>query len=272
MEALPLAASFITVVRAVADILKRFRKHQEADALEKAATSIETKGPISRSQAKDTLAETLTHELGEEKARPLIEYTEMVETFFPFRPTGSLLQYGVAIGELILQIHQLLSKLQAFQLYGKRSASNCRLEFLQSGLPFYGVGAQSELFPSYVQVYGLSAYMYDRPHMLLGGPKARFTNSPGDFFVLEAEHSKQIFPIFVEADESLPFSLIFSNKEGKRVEKRLEPYQFRFCMEGLLNDSKHYVEQVAQEFEKSKQEAKEFSEAMSALKELMKVS
>jgi hypothetical protein len=37
-------------------------------------------------------------------------------------------------------------------------------------------------------------------------------------------------------------------------------------MEGLLNDPKHYVEQVAQEFEKSREEAKKFSEAMSALK------
>jgi hypothetical protein len=269
MEALPLAASLITVVRAVAEIFKRFKKHQEADALEKAAKSIETKGPISRSQAEDTLAQTLTNELGEEKARPVIEYTEMVETFFPFRPTGSLLQYGVAIGELILQIHQLLSKLQAFQLYGKRPASNCRLEFRQSGLPFYGIGAQSELLPNYVQIYGLSAYMYEHPHMLLGGPKARFRDTPHDYFVLEAEHSKQIFPIFVEVDESLPFSLIFSNKEGKKVEKRLEPYQFRYCMEGLLNDSKYYVEQVAKEFDKSKEEAKKFSEAISALKELL---
>jgi len=271
METVSVAAAFITIVRAVADLLKRFKKHEEADAMERAAETIQTKGEISRNEAKESLAQSLTKELGEEKARPLIEYTEMLDTLFPFRPSGALLQYGTAIEQLVLRIRDVLVKLQTFKLFGERLKSNIRLEFASSGLPFYGIGGHAELLPSHIRVYNLSAYLYEQPHMLLGGAIVKSKESVYDYFVLEAKDSQQIFPIFLRADDALPFSLVFSNKEGQMVEKRLEPYQFKYCMEGLLNDTKYYVEKIGQEFEKSKEESQKFSLSIDALRQLAKL-
>ena len=83
---LSLVAGSITILRTIAELLNRFKKKKEAKALEKAADAIESSGETSPSQAKETLERTLTRELGKDKARPLVEYTEIVETLFPFRP------------------------------------------------------------------------------------------------------------------------------------------------------------------------------------------
>jgi hypothetical protein len=137
-----------------------------------------------------------------------------------------------------------------------------------SGQAFYGIGGHNELLPNQPAVYGLSAYLYERPHMLLGGPKAKFRDAILDYFVLEAKPSDNTVPMFLRVDESLPFSLVFSNMDGKMVEKRVESYQFAFCMKSLLDDTKLYVERVAREFKDSKKEAEDFSRCMDALRRI----
>jgi hypothetical protein len=272
LEAISAIANLVTIVQGLASIFRKLKKREEADAMDKAVKTIQSQGDISADEAKQTLAHTLTDELGEEKARPIIQYTDMVETLFPFRPTGALLQYGTAIEELVLQIHAVLMKLQAFGLFGERLESNSRLQFLLSGQAFYGVGGHIELLPNHATVYGLTAYLYQRPHMLLGGPKAKFRESIHDYFVLEAKPLDDIIPIFLQTDANLPFSLIFSNFEGKTIEKRLESYQFAFCMKSLLDDTKICVERVAREFQESIKESQDFSRSMNALRQLTESS
>ncbi len=268
MEAISAIANLVTIVQGLASIFRKLKRREEAEAMEKAVETIQSNGDISTNEAKQTFAHALTDELGEEKARPIIQYTDIVETLFPYRPAGALLQYGTAIEELVLQIHALLLKLQAFGLFGERLESNSRLRFILSGQAFYGIGGHTELLPNQATVYGLSAYLYERPHMLLGGPKAKFRESIHDYLVLEAKPLDEIIPIFIRADANLPFSLIFASFDGKSVEKRLESYQFAFCMKSLLDDTKLCVERVAREFLESVKESQDFSRSMNALKQL----
>lgn len=268
-----LVSGFITIVRTVAELYKRFKKREEADALEKAAEAIETSGDISKSQAKETLARTLAKDLGEEKARPVIEYTEILDTFFPLRPSRALLPYGTAIEQLVLRIHQVLTELQAFKLFGIREKSNRRLEFIHSGLAFLGIGVHRNLLLTSIQVHHMSAYLYEQP--LVRGGKVIPRMSIKDYFVLEAHHSGPhlqpyiVEQIIVDANEDSPFSLSFSH-ENRSVERKLESYQFRYCMDGLLDDVKSYVERVAREAQESKEEAQKFSLSMDALRKLTK--
>jgi hypothetical protein len=266
METVPLAAAFITIVRAVSDLYKKFKKHEEAEAIEKAATAMQGHGDIPETKAKQIYAETLTKELGEEKARPVIDFTETLETFFPIRPIGAPLRYGIAISQIILQIHQILSKLQVFKLFGSK------LEFVFSGEPFYAIGAgqpYAALLPA--RVYALKAFICEHPYVLesLKGPiVARDTLRMKDLFVLEDASTRG--QVFVDINENSPFSLVFSNKEGKFVDKRLQAFEFRLCMNGLIKDAKEYVEKAAREFEESKEEARQFHSFIEAMKELEK--
>lgn len=282
---LGLISSFITIMRFLVDILKRIERNEEAKAVEKAAKAIETGGKISQSQAKETFARTLREELGEEKARPLIEYTEMVETFFPYRPSGSLLQYGTAIEQLVLQIRHVLKKVQAFGRFGQPIGSSHRLKFQQSGMAFANaIGMDKGLFPNPNEVYAFCAYLYERPiHETPGGLVAPSVPSMRDYFALLAEplglarsHTAAV-GILVDPEESSPFSLVFFTEKAdgrggfltdKMIVKRLESYEFKYCRQGLQEDTRIYLERVAREFEDSKEEARLFYRLMEALKQV----
>jgi len=263
LEAVSLVAGFITIVRAVAEVFKKFKKHEEAKALEKAADAIQAGSDLREAEAKEILAQTLTKELGKDKARPIIEYTEVVEVFFPFRPIGTVLEYGIAIKRLVLQIHEALSKIQAF----KRIDS--RLELPKTSRAFTGILKNTPLLP----VEGvLSVHIVEH----LRGVRGSEGKPLSDYLDLHVEIRSALglkafeeHPVLVDADKNAPFSLLF---KGLGTEKAvpLNASLFQECMEYLLDDTKFYVQKMAKEVEESREAARKLSLFTYALKELPK--
>jgi hypothetical protein len=83
--------------------------------------------------------------------------------------------------------------------------------------------------------------------------------------------------ILVDTEESSPFSLVFFTEKAdgrggfltdKMIVKRLESYEFKYCRQGLQEDTRIYLERVAREFEDSREEARLFCRLMEALKQV----
>jgi len=266
METISYVASFITIARAVRDLFKRFRKDEEAEAVEKAVKAIESDPNIKAGEAKQAYEQTLRQTLGDEKAKSIIQYTDIVETFFPFKPRGRVLHYGLAIGQLALEIHRVLYDLDVFKLFGKPQEPNRTLEFGQTAYSLRGQAITRVIIPE--GDYSLSAFLFENPHYPLGGPKAKYGEPGMDaYLVLKARQYGSDFWIFVSADEFSPFSLTFK-ASGKTAEKRLEYYEFGHLMNAMISDANDYLRRVTREYEQSKKEAEKYASALKALKEL----
>jgi len=268
MEAIPYLSAlsaFITIAKAVRDIFRRIKKDEEADAIEKAVTTIESKPDIEVDEAKQTFQQALRQELGDDRAKPVIEYTNLVEMFFPFKPQGRVLHYGPAIEQLALEIHRVLYDLDAFKLFGNVHDSNRMLDFPQTAYSLYGQQITRAIVPE--GDYSLSAMLFEVSHNLLGGPKTRPKITLGDHLVLKAQQHDRDLWIFVGADERSPFSLRFG-ADGKSAERRLAYYEFGHLMNAMISDADSILEKVAREYEQSKEEMQRFASALKALKSL----
>jgi len=267
METISYVAGFITIARAVRDLFKRFRKDEEAEAVEKAVKAIESDPNIKADEAKQTFEQTLKRALGNERAGPVIQYTGLVETFFPFKPRGRVLHYGIAIEQLVLEIHRVLYDLDAFKLFGKSHESNRALEFAQTAYSLRGQGITHAIIPE--GDYSLSAFLFEGPYTL-GGPFGApiFGEVRMDaYLVLKAKQYGSDFWIFVSTDEFSPFSLTFK-ASGKTAEKRLEYYEFGHLMNAMISDANSYLQRVAREHEQSREEVEKYASVLRALKEL----
>jgi hypothetical protein len=241
-----LVAGFIAILRAVADVLKWYKKKDEAAALEKAAKAIESTREISLDQAKETLAGTLGSELGADKARPLVEYTEMLETLLPFRPFGKLLQYGLAIEELVLQIQDALSRLQVFERYGAEVGDNV-LVFDELGSAFEQV-----FMADYIVAFLLPPVR----------GKRRERSLASSLLVMYSTRFGH-----VSVDRSKPFSLVmkFETRSDKK-ERKLDAKKFGLCVEALLRDTTNYLDMLEKELEASGKHERKRTQLMDALK------
>jgi len=275
MEAIPYLSAFITIVRAVRDLYRRFRKDEEAEAIEKAASAVESNPNAEADEVRQTFERTLNQQLGEERAKPVIQYTNLVETFFPVRPRGRVLHYGLAAEQLILEIHRSLQDLDAFKLWGLSHDSNRTLSFPQTANSIYGQGLTRDVI-SGDEVYGLDAFLFEMPHGILGGPKARFKLTLHDYLVLRMkrsgkDNSKKDPWIFVRADDGFPFSLTFETSL-QSSERRLQHYEFEHLVNSLISDANQYHAKVSDEFDRSQRTVERFASAMKALKDLSNMS
>lgn len=271
MEAIPYLSAlsaFITIAKVVRDLFKRIKKDEEADAIEKAVTTIESNPRIEVGEARQTYEQALRQELGDDRAKPVIEYTNIIEMFFPFKPRGRVLHYGLAIEQLALEIHRVLYDLDTFKLFGSTHDSNRMFDFPQTAYSLRGQEITRAIVPD--GDYTLSAFLFEiPPHDLLGGPKARFKITLSDYLVLKAQqHDKDLW-IFVDTDEGSPFSLRFE-AAGKSAERRLAYYEFGHLMSAMISDANSILEKAAQEYEQSKEEMQRFDSALEALKNLTK--
>lgn len=268
MEAIPYLSAlsaFITIAKAVRDIFKRTKKDEEADAIEKAVTTIEGRPDIEVDEARQTYQQALRQELGDDRAKPVIEYTNLVEMFFPFKPRGRVLHYGPAIEQLVLEIHRVLHDLDAFRLLGNVHDSNRVLDFPQTAYSLYGQQITRSMVPE--GDYSLSAFLFEAPHQLLGGPKTRPKITLSDYLVLKAQQHDSSQWILVGTDERSPFSLRFG-VAGKSTERRLTHYEFGHLMNAMISDTNSILEKVAREYEQSREEMQRFASALKALKTL----
>jgi len=264
METISYVAGFITIARAVRDLFKRFRKDEEAEAVEKAVKAIESDPNIKADEAKQTFEQTLKRALGDERASPVIQYTGLVETFFPFKPRGRVLHYGLAIEQLVLEIHRVLYDLDAFKLFGESHEFNRTLEFAQTAYSLRGQTITRAIIPE--GDYSLSAFLFESPYTLGGAPIFGEVRMDA-YLVLKAKQYGSDFWVFVSTDEFSPFSLTFK-ASGKTAEKRLEYYEFGHLMNAMISDANDYLRRVTREYEQSKEEAEKHASALKALKEL----
>jgi len=268
MEAIPYLSAlsaFITIIKAVRDAFKRIKKNEEADAIEKAVTTIESRPGIEVDEAKQTFQKALRQELGDDRAKPVIEYTNLVEMFFPFKPRGRVLHYGLAVEQLALEIHRILHDLDAFKLFGSVHDSNRMFDFPQTAYSLHGQQITRAIVPE--GDYSLSAFLFEVPHGLLGGPKTRPKITLSDYLVLKAQQHDRDLWIFVGTDERSPFSLGFE-VDGRNAERRLAYYEFGHLVSAMISDTNSILERVAREYEQSKEEVQRFASALKALKSL----
>ena len=269
MEAIPYLSAlsaFITIAKVVRDLFKRIKKDEEADAIEKAVTTIESNPRIEVGEARQTYEQALRQELGDDRARPVIEYTNIMEMFFPFKPRGRVLHYGLAIEQLALEIHRVLDDLDTFKLFGSTHDSNRMFDFPQTAYSLRGQQITRAIVPE--GDYSLSAFLFEiPPHDLLGGPKARFKITLSDYLILKARQNDKDLWVFVDTDEGSPFSLRFE-AAGKTVERRLTHYEFGHLMSAMISDANSILEKAAREYEQSKEEIERFTSVLKALKDL----
>ena len=93
--------TFVTIARAVRDIYRHFKKDDEVKAIDKAMNAIEANPNIKLEEAKETYQHTMMQTLGEERARPIVLYTDVVENFFPspfFRQNLSIIVRDTYVG------------------------------------------------------------------------------------------------------------------------------------------------------------------------------
>ena len=267
MEALPLVGAFITIARAVRDIYRHFKKDDEAKAIDKAVNAIEANPNIKLEEAKETYQQTLMQTLGEERARPIVLYTDVVENFFPFKPQGRVLPYGLAIEQLVLGIHDALCDVDAFKLFGEPQDSARTLDLPQTAYSLHGQMITHAVVPE--GGYLLRALLFETPQDLekRSGFKGRYRVGVRDLLVLRAEQHGKTSWIFLSADESSPFSLTFA-ANGRTLEKKLEYYQFDHLVSAIISDANHYLDSVALEYEKSKKVSERFTNGLEALRRL----
>jgi hypothetical protein len=265
LEALPLVGAFITIARAVRDIYKHFKKDDETKAIEKAITAIEGHLDIREDEAKQTYQQTLVQALGEERAAPVVRYTDLVESFLPLKPRGRVLAYGHAIEQLVIESHAVLYHLDAFKLLGEPQNSARTLDFPQTAYSLYGQMITRAVVSD--GDYSLRALLFEMPHQLLGGPKARYREAIDDLLVLRAEQDGNGFWIFLRADEASPFSLTLE-ANGRTSQKKLEHYQFGHLVDAIMSDTNSHLDRIAHEYEKSRDTAERFAQCFKALKEM----
>jgi len=265
LEALSYVATFVTIVEVIRDIFERLKKEDEAGAIDKAVSAIEANPNIKLEEAKETYRQTLRQTLGDERAKPVVQYTDLMENFFPFKPRGRVLAYGLAIEQLVLGIHDMLYNLDAFKLFGKPQDSIRTLDLPQTANSLRGQETTRAVVPE--GSYSLRAFLFETPQRLLGGPKARFRTTMHDLLVLRAEQHGRSFWIFLSTDESSPFSLIF-DANGRTSDKKLEYYQFGHLMDAIMSDASSHLDGVAREYEKSKNVAERLAHGLEALKRL----
>lgn len=267
MEALPLAGAFITIARAVRDIYRHYKKDDEAKAIDKAVNAIGANPNIKLEEAKETYQQTLMQTLGEERARPVVQYTDFVDNFFPFKPRGRVLPYGLAIEQLVLGIYHALYDIDAFKLFGELQDSARTLDFPRTANSLRGQGIIHVVVPE--GDYSLRAFLFETPQDLQkrNGFKGRYRDCVRDLLVLRAEQHGKTSWIFLSADESSPFSLTFA-ANGRTSEKKLEYYQFDHLMSAIMSDASQHLDSVAREYEKSKNVSERFTNGLEALRRL----
>jgi len=267
LEALPLVGTFVTIARAVRDIYRHFKKDDEVKAIDKAMNAIEANPNIKLEEAKETYQQTLMQTLGEERARPIVLYTDVVENFFPFKPQGRVLPYGLAIEQLVLGIHDALCDVDAFKLFGEPQDSARTLNLPQTAYSLHGQMITHAVVPE--GGYLLRAFLFETPQDLQkrNGFKGRYRDCVRDLLVLRAEQHGKTSWIFLSADESSPFSLTFA-ANGRTSEKKLEYYQFDHLMSAIMSDASQHLDSVAREYEKSKNVSERFTNGLEALRRL----
>lgn len=264
MEALPLLGAFITIARAVRDIYKHFKKDDETKAIEKAITTIEGHPEFREDEAKQTYQQTLVQALGEERAAPVVRYTDLVESLLPLKPRGRVLAYGLAIEQLVIESHAVLYHLDAFKLFGKPHDSARTLDFPRTADSLYGQMITRAVVPD--GDYSLGASLFEMPHQLLGGPKARYRVAIDDLLVLRAQQHDSGFWIFLRVDQASPFSLTLEAR-GRTSQKKLEAYQFGHLVDAIMSDTNSHLDRIAREYEESRDIAEHFTQCFKALKE-----
>jgi hypothetical protein len=267
LEVFSYVATFLAILESVRSILDRLKKEDEARAIDKAVNAIEANPNIKLEEAKETYRQTMIQTLGEERARPVVQYTDVVENFFPFKPQGRVLPYGLAIEQLVLGIHDALYTIDAFKLFGELQNSARTLDFPRTANSLRGQGITHVAVPE--GDYSLRAFLFETPQDLekRSGFKGRYQVGVRDLLVLRAEQHGKTSWIFLSADESSPFSLTFA-ANGRTSEKKLEYYQFDHLMSAIMSDASQHLDSVAREHEKSKKVSERFAHILEALRRL----
>mgnify|MGYP001055836997 CR=1 FL=1 len=256
-------SGFITIIRAVADIYKRFRKKEEAEALEKAAQTIEAKKDIAEGEAKQLLVQILTDSLGKEKARPVIQYAENMEVLFPLKPEGTLLEYAPAIECLLQQLKETLSKMSAFELFGGEG---------------YAVALRrtSRILTTHLR-RRREISQRDKLMIFLKG-MIHLSGEPPICLVhwVSLGAKWQDIAISVERVPNNPFVLrlypSLGEKKGIATTIFFDAEYFRKWLKSIVEDARFYIRRVARESYQSRELSNKLSRSIQALKDISSVT
>jgi len=262
LEAVPIISSFITIIRAVADIYKRFKKREEAEALEKAAQTIESKKDIAEGEAKRLFVQILTDSLGREKARPVIQYAENMEILFPLKPEGALLKYAPAIECLLQQLKETLSKMSVFELFGGEGyavALRRTSRTLTTHLRRRGEISKRDKLMIFLQ--GRSYLSGELPIHLV------------HWVSLGAKWQDIVIGAERVPNNPFAFRLYPSLGEKKGIDTTIffDAGYFRKWLKSLIEDARFYIERVARESDQSRGLTDKLSRSIQALKQITSV-
>jgi hypothetical protein len=117
-EYISLGASALEILRILVSIFRRLGKKKEADATEKAIKEIESEKKTTEAEARAVTQKVLRDELNEEEAKEVLDVISALEGLFPIHPKGEVLEYGLALNDLISESIVALEKIKTFKILG----------------------------------------------------------------------------------------------------------------------------------------------------------
>ena len=263
-EYISLGASALEILKILVSVFRRLDKKKEADATEKAIKEIESEKKTTEAEARAVTQKVLREELNEEEAKEVLDVISTLEGLFPIHPKGEVLEYGLALNDLISESVVALKKIKAFKILGIRlPKAHHGLEMRTFTSRLFEIVREQSLRRKELEGNSWRGYMLSG--WLAGHPYLRFV----PFILYNLVFPAEAYLSF-KANYPYSFFIVYKQRQGEyeETEVRLDYLKLKLLREGLMYDIRQYVENISKEYEASQLEAKKIEDALAALRQL----
>ena len=263
-EYISLGASALEILKILVSVFRRLNKKKEADATEKAIKEIESEKRTTEAEARAVTQEVLRNELNEEEAKEVLDVISALEGLFPIRPKGEVLEYGLALNDLISESVVALKRFKTFKILGIRlPKAHHGLEMRAFTSRLFEILREQSLIRKELGDDSWRGYVLSG--WLAGHPYLKFV----PFILYNLAFPAEAYLSF-KANYPYSFFIVYKQRQGEyeETEVRLDYLKLKLLREGLMDDIRQYVENISKEYEASQLEAKKIEDALTALRQL----